>query len=192
MNKLSENTSKHRKCRICKNVKELSSLNFHFEKSRAFGFSYVCIVCEKERAKKKYEKNPRKGRYKMLTTEQKKHRLVIAKNYRKTNYGRALYMLKSYIAIDLKKSRVCDITIDFLINSIFNKPCVYCGDTFNVGCDRINNDIGHIMENVVPCCKDCNTGRMNNFTHEEMLFIGKSIAKVKEWRKLRDLPHFEI
>lgn len=35
--------------------------------------------------------------------------------------------------------------------------------------------------NVVPCCYDCI--RNNNFTHEEMFELGKTIALIKEKRK---------
>jgi hypothetical protein len=40
----------------------------------------------------------------------------------------------------------------------------------------------HIKANVVPCCPDCNIARSNNFTHEEMLIIGRAVAKVKSAR----------
>ena len=35
--------------------------------------------------------------------------------------------------------------------------CFYCGDPSNInGLDRINNDLGYIIGNCVPCCSTCN------------------------------------
>ena len=59
------------------------------------------------------------------------------------------------------------------------QPCCYCGDTNNIGLDRIDNTKGHTKDNVVPCCYECNCARMNNFSVEEMKIIGKAIREVK-------------
>ena len=43
----------------------------------------------------------------------------------------------------------------FILN--FRAPCFYCGENIkNVGFDRVDNNIGYIEENVVPCCDVCN------------------------------------
>ena len=91
-------------------------------------------------------------------------------------------MLSAYRCKDKKHGRTCDITNEYLRNVIENCPCVYCGDTHNVGLDRLDNTKGHTMDNVVPCCYECNVARDNNFTHEEMFEIGKAIKKIKERR----------
>lgn len=41
---------------------------------------------------------------------------------------------------------------------------------------------GHTIDNVVPCCYECNVARTDNFTYEEMLEIGKAIKRVMEDR----------
>ena len=69
-----------------------------------------------------------------------------------------------------------------MIENILTQKCVYCGDTKRIGCDRINNNLGHTKDNVVPCCIECNTARNNYFTYEEMRELGKTIAKIKENR----------
>ena len=39
----------------------------------------------------------------------------------------------------------------------FRADCHYCGDPMdNVGFDRVENHIGYIESNVVPCCTQCN------------------------------------
>ena len=51
--------------------------------------------------------------------------------------------------------------IDFLLSfedflETVNKPCAYCGENEKIGIDRVNNNIGYVVGNVVPCCKWCN------------------------------------
>ena len=58
----------------------------------------------------------------------------------------------------------------------------YCGDTEDIGLDRIDNTKGHTKDNVVPCCYICNTTRGSNFTYEEMKIIGKTIKEIKRCR----------
>src|SRR6267378_3485143 len=37
--------------------------------------------------------------------------------------------------------------------SFWQKPCYYCGNEIvTIGLDKINNDIGYQMDNIVSCC----------------------------------------
>jgi len=179
MNTLIENNTHQRRCGICKVVKLLNLENFHSEKSRPLGFSYNCKPCEKIRSKKKYLANPRAYKYSMMTKEQKDRKLQWGVKYRKTDKGRAISMICAYRNIDRKNGHQSDLTQDFLINNIFNKSCVYCGDTENLGCDRVDNSKGHLKINVIPSCGVCNITRMNNFSVDEMKLIGEAIKKIK-------------
>ena len=76
-------------------------------------------------------------------------------------------MLSSYRIKDKKRDLECDLTIEDMLD-IMSKPCVYCGDTKRIGCDRLDNEKGHTKDNVVPCCVECNKARNNNFSFEEM------------------------
>lgn len=90
----------------------------------------------------------------------------------------------SYKKVDKKKGFECDLTKEWLLEYIVGQPCTYCGDKYDsTGCDRIINSIGHLKNNVVPCCKTCNSSRMNNFTSHEMRLIGKVIAEIKQARR---------
>lgn len=42
------------------------------------------------------------------------------------------------------------------------------------GLDRVNNDKGYIIDNIVPCCKNCNYAK-RDFTQEEFLDMIKRI-----------------
>lgn len=49
------------------------------------------------------------------------------------------------------------ITFD-QFNSIIQKDCVYCGVSPPnvIGADRVDNSIGYVINNIVPCCTICN------------------------------------
>lgn len=172
-----KNREGFRFCYNCKIEKPLTADNFCKEKHRPSGFAYLCRVCDNKR------KDNRKERYKKLSEEDKlKHK---AKNRRYTSegYGRATALICAYRKMDRARGLSCDLNREFLVNEIFNKPCVYCGDTsLKLGCDRLDNRVGHTISNVVPCCVICNRTRMNNFTYDEMLILGKTIALVKQRR----------
>lgn len=98
--------------------------------------------------------------------------------------AKASKMISSYKCHDKKLGFIpCDITIEWMIENILTQKCVYCGDDKRIGCDRIDNDKGHTMDNVVPCCVECNAARNKFFTHEEMKEIGKVIGEIKRRRK---------
>lgn len=95
--------------------------------------------------------------------------------------NKASRMVSAYRIKDKKKGFECDLTVEDMIQ-IMNQPCVYCGDIHRIGCDRIDNNKGHTMSNVVPCCVECNKARNDNFSFEEMKIIGKTIREVKRSR----------
>ena len=85
-----------------------------------------------------------------LTEEKKEHR---QKMYR------AKYLIYDYKKEDIKYNRETpNFDSKWVLENIFSKSCVYCGesDWHKLGCDRKNNSIGHIKNNVVPCCLHCN------------------------------------
>lgn len=85
-----------------------------------------------------------------------------------------------YTRIDLKKGQICDLTEEYLLKNIINKPCYYCRDTLEKrGCDRIDNSKGHTINNVLPCCNTCNSIRSNKFTVSEMLQLGEVVKSIK-------------
>ena len=97
--------------------------------------------------------------------------------------AKASKMISSYRNKDIKNgTELPDMDVDWMIENILTKPCVYCGDTHRIGCDRIDNNKGHTKDNVVPCCIECNTARNNYFTYEEMRVLGRTIAEIKKKR----------
>ena len=48
------------------------------------------------------------------------------------------------------------LTLDEFI-SLWDQNCSYCGEKIEgIGLDRIDNNKGYIIQNVVPCCEICN------------------------------------
>jgi len=48
-----------------------------------------------------------------------------------------------------------NLTCDQFIE-IVGGECIYCGDVRNIGVDRIDSEVGYVIENAVPCCAHCN------------------------------------
>ena len=81
------------------------------------------------------------------------------KKWQHTPYGRANHLLNSYRQSDKKANRgECNLTTVWILENIFTKPCVHCGkEGWDViGCNRLDNSKPHTMDNVEPCCFDCN------------------------------------
>jgi hypothetical protein len=61
-----------------------------------------------------------------------------------------------YKSIAPKRGLTFDLTID-IFKQYFRTECYYCNDIMvNVGFDRVNNSIGYMESNIVPCCLTCN------------------------------------
>lgn len=73
------------------------------------------------------------------------------------------------------KGLVWELTFEEYINLI-SKNCTYCEGPLSsrVGLDRLDNDLGYNISNVVPCCKYCNSIRSDKFTYEEFLEFSKT------------------
>ncbi len=58
------------------------------------------------------------------------------------------------------------------------KECHYCHNELpqrGSGMDRVDNSIGYLISNVVPCCTVCNKIRGDNLTHEETVVAIKAV-----------------
>lgn len=84
---------------------------------------------------------------------------------------RANQLLQAYNKEDSKRGRgEGDLTAKWIVENIFSKPCVHCGKTGweVIGCNRIDNSKPHTMDNVEPCCKECNTDMWVNEVSKEV------------------------
>ena len=115
----------------------------------------------RENAKRWYHRHKEKAQElsRAYYHKHKEERYDYHKSYTKTPMGRASYLTASYISEDRKYNRgECTLTAKWIVNNIFSKPCVYCGETdwHKLGCNRLDNSKPHTEDNVEPCCGNCN------------------------------------
>lgn len=112
--------------------------------------------------KKKYRQEHKEERAeynKQYRQEHKEHVFEYMQKFRQTQIGRAINLLSGYRRSDKKYNRgECTITGEWIVDNIFSKPCVHCGETdwHKLGCNRIDNNLPHTPDNVEPCCFPCN------------------------------------
>ena len=155
-------------CIYCKITKELNIENFH--KSSDGRYKCYCRECwEKNKLKLKEIRDNRTRKY------------STALGYEKIDQELINGRIKAYRLTDFNKGRETNISYEFLEDAL-HQPCTYCGYP-STGLDRIDNNVGHIEENCIPCCRDCNVARANTFSVEEMMEIGAAIKGIKDrWR----------
>lgn len=76
--------------------------------------------------------------------------------------GRAVQLINRYKKYDRDNGYETNITTDQLVK-LWDDGCCYCGETdwHKLGADRIDNNKGHTIDNVVCACKKCNIERRN-------------------------------
>lgn len=137
-------------CKICGDEKSCD--DFHKMKKGLNGVRTTCKLCRKiekeeyqsrdyviEKNKKYYQDNKE-----TIRERTNKHRHTLNGQYHQ--YKKSAK--KRGIEFNL-------LELDCL--PYFNGLCYYCNDKFTgVGIDRVDNSIGYIKTNLVPCCYRCN------------------------------------
>lgn len=139
-------------CSRCKELKPLEEFGVRLE--RPDGRKYTCRVCESEKQIARYKRNP--------------------EHYNAVN--RALGIVpKSRFSRFKKRCVFTDKTFSLTFEEwsalVLDKSCHYCyGPLETKGCalDRKDNSIGYHLDNVVPCCKECNRLKGPTLTYAEM------------------------
>jgi len=87
-------------------------------------------------------------------------------------------------ARDIARTRKhqCSITDEQFI-SYWSQPCVYCFKSIieetGIGLDRLDNNKHYTVDNVAPCCGNCNKIRGDYLTHEEMKAAMGAVLKLR-------------
>lgn len=161
--------------KICTQCKLEKSLEQFFKNaSRKDGYDSQCKDC----AKKYAQSSAGKERQKKFNASSKGK--AKAKRFFSSTRGRYANLKNS------AKTRNIDISItleEYI--PIIDNPCYYCNDYFDktpygYGLDRIDNNIGYHINNVVHCCGTCNRIKSELLTQEETLAAVKAIILVRE------------
>lgn len=110
--------------------------------------------------------------------------------YRERNRERIRYRLRHWKYSRLKyeaKRRGLEFTLtrDEFIAIRTGAVCHYCGGSlpeYGYGIDRVNSRDGYTRENVVPCCRLCNTVKADELTYSEMVELGLTVAAIRRRR----------
>ena len=67
---------------------------------------------------------------------------------------------------------------------VYNKHSRYWGknNTRAHQLDRKDNDKGYLVDNVVPCCWECNRLKSNRFTYEEFMKLSPTLKEIMKSR----------
>lgn len=128
----------------------------------------VCSTCKTSKPKTEFYK--RAGSYDGLRSQCKSCKYKARIAYRKTPRGKFLETKADAKRRDLKFTLKFE---EFL--SFEDVPCHYCGyipDTISL--DRVDNDLGYHIDNVVSCCYMCNSMK-HIFNKEDFLAQVKNI-----------------
>lgn len=99
--------------------------------------------------------------------------------YRETPKGRLAY-LKTHVK---HRKLECSLTVPEYAE-IIKSNCYYCGcnifnSSYGYGLDRIDNSKGYEINNVLPCCGECNKLRMDRLSVEETIEVVKLLKKLR-------------
>lgn len=92
---------------------------------------------------------------------------------------RALYIVQDSRRYDKKHGMENNLTVE-VVRDVISHGCHYCGEkNLKITLDRKDNSLGHITENVVPCCIRCNLLR-RNMPYEAWAFLVPAIKEARE------------
>lgn len=141
---------------LCKG-QERSVTEFYKCEPKKDGLQDWCKKCSKEQSKQYYRENKEKlnERSKQDYHNNKEERQEYSKEYGQT-LNRRYYVYKRSA-----RERGLEFTLTLeQFEFLTSQSCCYCGghteDREFCGIDRIDNDVGYVSNNCVPCCTVCN------------------------------------
>jgi hypothetical protein len=105
---------------------------------------------------------------------EKNRAIALRNHYRKTtNPKTRLRLIKSGAT---KRGLEFNISLEWYLENGWKKKCYYCGGDTQDGLDRIDNSVGYIENNLVPCCINCNRAKAT-ITQKDFLLMCVSVVK---------------
>lgn len=181
MDTLSNQPSSVKSCKTCGIEKNLSE--FYTKGVGPNGKTYYEVLCKE--CSKAYSR--RKGKafratHKNNESYLERQREISRKSYyrrRDDVLQRERNIVRDSKRADKKRKMDHDLTVDFVREAIKN-GCSYCGDqSIMMTMDRIDNTIGHTVENCVPACIRCNLVR-GSMPHPAWSHVSSAIRSARE------------
>lgn len=118
-------------------------------------YQKFCLNCKNESRKISHRKW-RKENPKKTQAQRKRYYIKYKNNPRNPRYYFAQYQHSAK-----KRNIFWELTFEqFMI--FWQKPCFYCkANIISIGIDRVDNDKGYEIDNLVPCCYLCNRMKMD-------------------------------
>jgi hypothetical protein len=164
-----------------------------------------CRICEKKYKENNKERFKRsKHEYYVNNTEKIKDRsskryyekreqiLVRLAKYYEDNKEKILAKQKTFkgrhktLCYFLRKENVSKKDLlwhfNFYVEIIREDKCHYCDGQLNksgMGLDAVDNKIGHVCYNVVPCCRSCNQKKMHDVSYSDFMEIKPWLIKIR-------------
>lgn len=146
---------------------------------------------QKSKARKNYERT-RKAKIASSRKYRRSHReyyLEYNKKYYREHPFTA-YNKHQRLLVLLKREKVRRKdplwNLNFYSELIKDNECHYCGSVLaptGHSLDRMNNDLPHAANNVVPCCKDCNWTKNHHLSYDEMMLLSPVLHIIINKRK---------
>lgn len=132
------------------------------------------------RAKNRKTVRTSENKWRSKTPSYRKKMKAYAKSYRPIkNEKRQLPESRYQYSLQLSARRKKSWAISFEnYLQLIKKPCHYCFgplSQFGVGLDRKDSSLGYELDNVVPCCGDCNMIKGRALSYDEMVIAMKAI-----------------
>lgn len=155
-----------KECTQCHEIKDKS--DFYFANKKKGTLQSECKECNSKRHKNDYETNH-------------SIRRQSANANRQTPAGRY-----GRLREDCQKRNIQLMINEIEHERLISQPCFYCKNKlgepakYGVGLDRLDNQIGYTLTNVVPCCNFCNIIKGFLLTSDEMKKIALLLITERE------------
>jgi hypothetical protein len=163
MNLCEEGFSSCSDCLATKREKENALYNKRKEmnKSQEYGSDLICCYCGDSFpfALTRFSR-PRQSCDACLTTQKKADdkRIDRIRNFKAERFKNIERIYTEYVRNAVLKGRSFKLTLE-QVGSLVTSPCAYCHTFIEgeaIGIDRVDNNRGYVMTNVVPACANCN------------------------------------
>jgi ribosomal protein L20 len=149
-------------CKGCINIRKKAFREANPEKVKAFQKAYRETNKEEIKARKKVYREANKEKLKAYRAAHKERTKQYGKAWRQTPTARLIHYKKN-----AERRNTPFLLTEEEFKSFWQQPCSYCGaEIETIGLDRVDNDGPYHIDNVVSCCKSCNSSK-NSKTLEE-------------------------